>query len=76
MRYVIRRSKVCSRKGTETILYAVLDKKYDQIEFCGTMSEVIRYTGSSKNSILSAIAHSKSRGTRSRYVRIGEEDEL
>lgn len=75
MRYAIRREKVCSRKGSETMLYAVLDKNYDLIEFCGTMSELVKYTGKNKNAILSAISKSKSRGTRCRYVKIGKENE-
>lgn len=59
----------------EHVLYMVVDLKHNEEPlFVGTMSEVCEYTGSSKNAILSAISHAKARGTRSRYVRVEDDD--
>ena len=62
----------------EHTLYMVVDLYHNEEPlFVGTMKEVCEYTGKTKNAILSAISHSKARGGKSRYIRVGtvEEDE-
>ena len=62
----------------ESVLYVVIDKS-DPCElplFSGTLSEVCKFTGKSKNAILSAISHSKERGQKCQYIKIGNEEEL
>ena len=58
-------------KTRESVIYMVSDPDNNYLPlFMGKMSEVCEFTGKSKNAILSAIGHAKTRGTNCRYTRI------
>lgn len=60
----------------EHTLYMVVDRKNKDLPLMvGTMSEVMEFTGKTKNAILSAISQSKRRGGVSQYKRVGLIDE-
>lgn len=61
---------------TERILYMLVDRDdpYELPKFVGTMSELVEYTGKSRNVIQSCITNSRKRGFKCQYVRVKLED--
>ena len=58
-------------------LYMVSDMDNEELPlFVGTLAELSEFTGVNRTSILSAISHAKSRGSKCKYSKIGliEED--
>lgn len=57
-------------------IYVVSDIKNDFLPLCvGTITEVSAFSGKSKNTILSTIAHDKERGKMGRFFRLEDDDD-
>lgn len=64
-----------TRFNKTNILYGVIDRDTDETLFVGNIHEVSEYAGANENTIRSCIYHAARRGYRTKYVRIGREDD-